>query len=76
MLGSYRLPGATWEMVVFSKKLLSSALLWIAMSSSAGVMRLQPIFWASLPASSRTVAVRYWMMAARYTGALALRRWV
>lgn len=65
MLDSYSQGGATWEMIVERKKSQSSELLWTAMSSSLGVMNLRPIFLASSPASSRTLAVMYWMMAAR-----------
>lgn len=65
MLDSYSQGGATWEMIVERKKSQSSELLWTVMSSSLGVMKLRPFFLASSPASSRTLAVMYWMMAAR-----------
>lgn len=75
MLDSYSQGGATWEMVVVRKKSQSSELLWTAMSRNSGVMHLQPVFRASSPASSRTLAVMYWMMAARKMGADQFRRW-
>lgn len=61
--------------MVVRKKSQSSELLWTAMSRSSGVMHLRPVFWASSPASSRTLAVMYWMTAARKIGVDQFRRW-
>lgn len=73
--GSYSWVGATCEMARVPKKALSRALLWTAMATSSGVMHLLPTIWASSPASSRTLAVRYSMVAARKTRADELRHW-
>lgn len=51
--------------VIVLNKSLSSVLLWAAKSTSSGVRRLLPLFWASWRTSSRTLAARYWMMATR-----------
>lgn len=72
-MGSYSWCVATWELVVFWKKARNRELLSMVMSNNSGVIWLWPRFRASLPASSRSLAVINSMIAASKVGVEELR---